>query len=63
MEGKSIYQGRSWRLRVNQAKKSAEVIVLVANEVRIETAQVSQTRKDRTQRGFQWLKESQDSFS
>ena len=27
-EGKSIYQGRSWRLRVNQAKKSAEVIVL-----------------------------------
>ena len=28
MEGKSIYQGRSWRLRVNQAKKPAEVIVL-----------------------------------
>lgn len=27
-EGKSIYQGRSWWLRVNQAKKSAEVIVL-----------------------------------
>ena len=27
-EGKSIYQGRSWRLRVNRAKKSAEVIVL-----------------------------------
>ncbi len=27
-EGKSIYQGRSWRLRVNQSKKSAEVIVL-----------------------------------
>ena len=27
-EGKSIYQGRSWRLRVNQVKKSAEVIVL-----------------------------------
>lgn len=27
-EGKSIYQGRSWRLRVNQAKKSAAVIVL-----------------------------------
>ena len=27
-KGKSIYQGRSWWLRVNQAKKSAEVIVL-----------------------------------
>ena len=45
-EGKSGYQGRSWRLRVNRAKKSAEVIVLESNEVQIETAQVSQTRKD-----------------
>ena len=32
-EGKSIYQGRSWRLRVNQAKKSAEVIVLEGKRV------------------------------
>src|SRR3954454_6781355 len=38
-EGKSIYQGRSWRLRVNRTKKSAEVIVLIgkrgANRYRI----------------------------
>ena len=45
-EGKSGYQGRSLRLRVNHKEKSAEVIVVRANEVRIDTAQVSQTTKD-----------------
>jgi len=31
-EGKSSYQGRSWRLRVSHAKKSAEAIVIGSNE-------------------------------
>ena len=34
------------RLRVSHKEKSAEVIVVRANEVRIDTAQVSQTTKD-----------------
>jgi hypothetical protein len=37
-EGKSGYQGRSLRLRVHHKEKSADVIVLESNEVRIETA-------------------------
>jgi hypothetical protein len=45
-EGKSGYQGRSLNPRVGYKEKSAEVIVLESNEVQIETAQVSQTRKD-----------------
>ena len=31
-EGKSFYRGRSWMLRVNNAKKSAEAIVIDRNE-------------------------------
>lgn len=45
-EGKSGYQGRSLKSRVDYKEKSAEVIVLEVNEVQTEIAQVSQSRKD-----------------
>jgi hypothetical protein len=37
-EGKSGYQGRSLKPRVGYKEKSAEVIVLESNEVRIDIA-------------------------
>jgi len=40
-EGKSSYQGRFWKLRVNYSKKSAEAIVVGRNEPMNE-AEVSQ---------------------
>jgi hypothetical protein len=40
-EGESFYRGRSWMLRVNNAKKSAEAIVAIGNEPRIETVEDS----------------------
>jgi len=40
-EGRSFYRGRSHRLRVGKDEKSAEAIVVIGNEPRIETVEDS----------------------
>lgn len=54
-EGKSSYQGRSHRPRVGHSEKSAEVIVVVENELRIDTAEVSQNDEGLNIKLFQML--------
>ncbi len=52
-EGKSSYRGRSWKLGDNYAKKSAEAIVVVGNELQIETVEDSQNSEGLNVKSFQ----------
>jgi hypothetical protein len=52
-KGKSFYRGRSHRPRVGNDEKSAEAIVVGANELRTETAEDSLTNEGLNIKMFQ----------
>ena len=52
-EGKISYRGRSWQLRDSKAKKSAEVVLVVENELRKDTAEVSPNNEGLNVKSFQ----------